>query len=172
MADVVVVSASATETARLLLNSKTAYFPNGAGNNYDWVGRNLQGHAYSGAFGLFEEEVYDDVGPGATVALCDYNHGNHGIIGGSMLANEFIRLPYLFTRVRPKGASRWGKAHKDFQKHYFKRHMGIKGPVQEIPSWNARVRIDSEVTDHWGIPVLRISGQKHPEDLKTGAFIA
>ncbi|MCC5930926.1 MAG: GMC family oxidoreductase [Cyclobacteriaceae bacterium] len=172
LADVVVVSASATETARLLLNSKSNYFPNGAGNNYDWVGRNLQGHAYSGAFGLFEEEVYDDMGPGATIALCDYNHNNPGVIGGSMLANEFIRMPYLFTRVRPKGSARWGKAHKDFQKQYFKRHMGIKGPVQEIPAWEARVRIDPEVKDHWGIPVLRISGQRHPEDLKTGAFIA
>jgi choline dehydrogenase-like flavoprotein len=41
-ADLVVVAASATETARLLLNSKSRLFPNGAGNNHDWVGRNLQ----------------------------------------------------------------------------------------------------------------------------------
>ena len=51
-ADLVVVSASATETARLLLNSRSKLFPNGAGNNNDWVGRNLQGHAYSGASGV------------------------------------------------------------------------------------------------------------------------
>ena len=43
----VVVSASATETARLLLNSRSKLFPRGAGNNNDWVGRNLQGHAYT-----------------------------------------------------------------------------------------------------------------------------
>jgi choline dehydrogenase-like flavoprotein len=67
-ADIVVVAASATETARLLLNSRSRLFPNGAGNNNDWVGRNLQGHAYCGAFGLFDEDVYDDVGPGACVA--------------------------------------------------------------------------------------------------------
>ena len=168
----VVLAASATETARLLLNSTHPLFPKGLGNNHDWVGRNLQGHAYSGATGLFDEVVYDDMGPGATIALCDYNHGNPGIIGGAMLANEFIRMPYLFTKVRPNGAKRWGKAHKDFQRQHFKRHISIKGPVQEMPNFHARVRIDPRAKDHWGIPVLRISGQKHPEDLKTGQFIA
>lgn len=168
----VVLSASATETARLLLNSKHRLFPNGLGNNNDWVGRNLQGHAYSGATGLFDDIVYDDVGPGATMALCDYNHGNPGIVGGAMLANEFIRMPYAFTRIRPEGSKRWGKAHKDFQRHYFKRHIPMKGPVQEIPNFESRVRIDPRVKDAWGNPVLRISGQKHREDLKTGQFIA
>jgi choline dehydrogenase-like flavoprotein len=65
-ADVVVVSASATESARVLLNSASRLFPNGIGNRYDWVGRNLQGHAYTGAIGLMESEVYDDIGPGAS----------------------------------------------------------------------------------------------------------
>jgi len=171
-ADLVVVSCSATETARLLLNSKNKMFPEGLGNRYDWVGRNLQGHAYSGSFGLFDEELYDDIGPGATVAINDYNHGNPGIVGGAMMANEFIRMPYLFSNRRPPGAKRWGKAHKDFQRDYFKYHMSFKGPVQEMPMFDARVRIDPEVTDAWGIPTLRISGHKHPNDLETGRFIA
>jgi choline dehydrogenase-like flavoprotein len=171
-ADLVIVSSSATETARLLLNSKNKLFPNGLGNRYDWVGRNLQGHAYSGAFGLFDEELYDDIGPGATVAIMDFNHGNPGIVGGAMMANEFIRLPYLFSGKRPPGARRWGKEHKAFQRTYFKRHMGFKGPVQEMPMFDARVRIDPEVTDAWGIPTLRISGHKHRRDIETGRFIA
>lgn len=75
--------ASATESARLL--------------------RNLQGHAYSGAYGLFREEVFDGLGPAACVALCDFNHGNAGLRGGSMLANEFIR------RRRPAGVSANGR---------------------------------------------------------------
>ena len=98
-ADLVVVSASASETARLLLNSRSKLFPNGAGNNNDWVGRNLQGHAYSGASGLFEQEVYEEAGPGACVALCDFNHNNPGLIGGGALVNEFISLPYLFSGI-------------------------------------------------------------------------
>jgi choline dehydrogenase-like flavoprotein len=171
-ADIVIVSSSATESARLLLNSKTTLFPDGLGNRYDWVGRNLQGHAYSGCFGLYDEELYDDIGPGATVAIMDYNHGNPGIVGGGMMANEFIRMPYLFSNRRPPGSKSWGKEHKDFQRTYFKHHMSFKGPVQEMPMFDARVRIDPEVTDAWGIPTLRISGQKHPMDLETGRFIA
>ena len=111
-ADLVVVSCSATESARLLLNSKSRLFPNGLGNRYDWVGRNLQGHAYTGAAGLFEQETYDDLGPGASIALCDYNHGNPGFIGGGLLANEFIRLPYQFAGLQAPGIPRWGAARK------------------------------------------------------------
>ncbi len=171
-ADLVVISCSATETARLLLNSKNKMFPEGLGNRYDWVGRNLQGHAYSGSFGLFDETLFDDIGPGATVAINDFNHRNPGIVGGAMMANEFIRMPYLFTNKRPPGAKGWGKAHKDFQRDYYKRSMGFQGPVQEMPVWEARVRIDPEIKDAWGIPTLRISGHKHDNDLVTGRYIA
>jgi choline dehydrogenase-like flavoprotein len=171
-ADLVVVAASATETARLLLNSRSRLFPNGAGNNNDWVGRNLQGHAYCGAFGLFDEEVYDDVGPGACVAICDYNHHNDGIVGGGLLANEFIRMPYLFTGRRPPGAPTWGRAHKDFQRTYFRRHASVIGPIQEMPIFESRVEVDPVVTDHWGIPVARISGHRHEEDRRGTDFLS
>lgn len=171
-ADIVVASCAAIETARLLLNSKSKLHPNGAGNRHDWVGRNLQDHAYSGAWGLFDHETYDDVGPGATIAINDYNHGNAGLHGGGTLCNEFIRLPYLFSGVRPPGAARWGKAHKDWQRAFYKRSIGIMGPVQEMPVAEMRVQIDPVVKDHWGIPVARLSGQRHPHDLEIGAFLA
>jgi choline dehydrogenase-like flavoprotein len=169
-ADLVVVSASATETARLLLNSKSKLFPTGAGNRSDWIGRNLQGHAYAGAWGLFEQETFDDVGAGATIAIMDFNHGNPGLAGGAMLANEFIRLPYLFAGRRPPGAPSWGKAHKDFQRQFYKRSMSVMGPVQEMPVFDARVEVDPKVKDHWGIPVARLSGSRHPHDIEIGRF--
>jgi hypothetical protein len=53
-------------------------FPNGLGNRYDQVGRNLQGHHYTGAIGYFDFDTYDDVGPGASIAISDYNHGTPG----------------------------------------------------------------------------------------------
>jgi len=171
-ADLIVVSCSATESPRLLLNSKSRLFPTGLGNRFDWVGRNLQGHAYPGAYGLFESELYDDVGPGACIAACDYNHGNRGLRGGGMLANEFIRLPYLFTQQRPPGAPRWGKAHKDFQRQWYKRSMSVKGPVQEMPVFESRVEVDPEVTDSWGVPVARISGHRNPHDIEISRFMA
>jgi choline dehydrogenase-like flavoprotein len=171
-ADLVVVSCSAIESARLLLNSKSALFPNGLGNRHDWVGRNLQGHAYSGALGLFDFDVYDDQGPGASIALCDYNHGNPGLAGGAMLANEFIRLPYQFVRVRPPGSPRWGLAHKDFMRKWFRRHIMVQGPVQEMPVFDSRVQVDPKVKDYWGIPVARLSGRNHPHTIEIGKYIA
>ncbi len=166
-ADVVVVSAAAIETARLLLNSKSKLFPNGAGNNSDWVGRNLQGHAYTGAFGLMKDEVYDDVGPGACMAVSDFNHGNPGIIGGGALCNEFTAMPYLFSKMRPPGAKQWGVEHKEYQRSMFKRVIRLHGPFQEIPNFNSRVTIDPEVKDDWGIPTVRLSGERHEYD-RTG----
>ena len=171
-ADLVVVAASATESARLLLNSRNRLFPNGAGNRHDWVGRNLQGHAYSGCYALMPDEVYDDIGAGATIAICDFNHGNPGLTGGSMLANEFIRLPYLFTQRRPPGSASWGREHKAFQRQFYRRSMSVKGPVQEMPIFESRVEVDPSVKDHWGIPVARISGYRHPHDLEIGQFVA
>jgi len=163
-ADFVVVAASATETARLLLNSKTKLFPKGLGNNNDWVGRNLQGHAYTSAFGLFDYDIKDLQGPGAAIAMCDYNHHNKGVIGGGLIVNEFSTLPYSFSGRRPPGMRKWGKEDKEFQVKNFRRLSGTRGPVQEMPVFNSRVTVDPGVKDFWGIPVAALSGQGHPLD--------
>jgi choline dehydrogenase-like flavoprotein len=170
--DIVVLAASATETARVMLNSKSKLFPNGIGNNNDWVGRNLQGHAYTGAFGLFDFEIKDVAGPGATFGICDFNHHNEGIIGGGLLCNEFNRLPYAFSRLRPPDSPRWGKPHKDFQKHNYKRLSGLHGPIQEMPNFDSRVRVDDSVKDHWGIPVVALSGERHKLDREHCKFLS
>ena len=168
--DLVVVSGGAIESARLLLNSKSDRFPQGLGNRFDWVGRNLQGHAYSGALGLFDHDVYDDLGPGAQIAICDFNHGNPGLTGGMMLANEFQRLPYQFTSAGPPGLPRWGKAHKDFMRTWFRRTIIIMGPSQEMPVFASRVQVDPQVRDHWSIPVARLSGLDHPYNIELCRF--
>ncbi len=171
-ADLVVVSAAATESARLLLNSKSKFHPNGLGNRHDWVGRNLQGHTYTGAVGIFEQEAYDDLGPGAGIAICDYNHGNPGLRGGAMLANEFIRLPIQFLGYLPPGTPRWGKAHKEAMRKGYRHVICVQGPTQEMPVWDARAEIDPRVKDKWGIPVLRLSGGKHQHSIEIGNAMA
>jgi choline dehydrogenase-like flavoprotein len=172
-ARVVIVAAAAIETARLLLNSKSRLFPRGLGNNGDWVGRNLQGHGYCGAHGVFEQEVYDGLGPGARIAVCDFNHGNEGVIGGGLLANEFIRLPYLFSiRVRPSRVPRWGQAHKDFVRRYYKRSMAVQGPIQEVPRWENRIEVDPSRRDAYGIPVVKMTGKRHANDFVVGRLLA
>jgi choline dehydrogenase-like flavoprotein len=171
-ASVVVVSASAVETPRLLLNSRSANWPQGIGNRYDWVGRNLQGHTYTGAVGLFDFDIYDDVGPGAGVAISDFNHGNPGLTGGAMLANEFIRLPIQFIGIRAPGVPRWGKAYKDWVRRYYRRSVMIQGPTQEMPLFESRVTVDAEVKDKYGIPVARISGDRHKHTLEISLAMA
>ena len=171
-ADLVVVSCCAVESARLLLNSTGKLYPSGLGNRYDWVGRNLQGHTYTGAFGYFEQETYDDVGPGAGIAICDYNHGNAGLRGGAMLANEFIRLPIHFMTMLPPDTPKWGKAHKDTMRKMYRHTIAVQGPTQEMPVFTARVQLDPKVRDKWGIPVARMSGERHAHTLEISAVMA
>jgi choline dehydrogenase-like flavoprotein len=170
-ARLVVVSAGAIETARLLLNSKSRLHPNGLGNRYDWVGRNLQGHAYPRAVGLFDHDTYDDVGPGASIAICDFNHGNPGLRGGAMLANEFIRLPIQFTGMTPPDTPRWGRANKDYMRQFYRRSIAVMGPVQEMPLFEARAELDPRVKDFWGIPVARLSGGRHPHSVEVARAV-
>jgi len=94
-------------------------------------------------------------------------------VGGAMLCNEFIKLPYAYSAgYRPPGSALWGKEHKDFQKRNYRRNASIRGPVQEMPNYESRVEVSPEVRDHWGIPVAKISGFKLDEDIKTAEFIA
>ena len=168
LCDLVVVSGCATETARLLLNSKSRLFPNGLGNRYDQVGRNLQGHYYTGAVGFFGFDTYDDVGPGASIAIMDYNHGTPGLCGGGMLANEFIRLPIHSVDRLPANTPRWGAGHKQAMRDWHRRTIVIMGPTQQIPTAEARVTVDPAVRDKWGLPVVRISGNVHPHTFEIG----
>jgi choline dehydrogenase-like flavoprotein len=168
LSDVVVVSACAIESARLLLNSKSRLYPTGLGNRYDQVGRHLQGHHYTGAVGYFDFDTYDDVGPGASIAVTDYNHGTAGIAGGGMLANEFIRLPIHMIDRLPKNTPSWGAAHKQAMRDYFKRSIMIFGPTQQIPTASGRVTVDPAVKDKWGMPVARFEGNTHPHTFEIG----
>ena len=123
-----------------------------------------RGMFYNMSFGLFDYDIKDLKGPGSTFSIGDISHHNKGIVGGGMLVNEFTRLPYSFSGVRPPWTKRWGKEDKDFQVKYFRRLSGMRGPVQEMPVFESRVSIDPIVKDYWGIPVLAVSGKPHPLD--------
>lgn len=168
----VVLCAGAIETARLLLLSATGAAPSGLGNGNDMVGRNLQGHYSPMVYGRFADPVYDPRGPGVTIATCDYNHGNPGVIGGSMIADDFIMLPIIFwKRALPPGVPRWGAAGKAAMRDHYRHVARLYGPVQEIPNPDCRVTLDPNVRDRFGLPVARLSGSVHPETGRTAGFI-
>ena len=171
-AKTVVLAAGAMETARLLLNSRTDREPHGVGNNTDQVGRHVQGHYYPSALGQFDDVVHDGIGPGPSISTIEFNHDNPGIIGGGMLADEFVKLPVIFqkTSLAPE-APRWGLAGKRYMRDNFLRTMQVQGPVQEIPSPTGRVTLDPDVRDSLGVPALRLSGAQHESTIDATLFM-
>lgn len=168
----VVCAGGAIETARLLLLSKSDQHPNGLGNHSDQVGRHLQGHYYPGVMGLMAEPVWDGIGPGVNTATVNWSHGNSGIMGGGMLADEFLLLPMMFAKRHiPPDIPRWGLAFKHFMREGYRRFIEVKGPVQDIPSPNSRVTLDTQVRDKYSLPVARLSGTTHPETVRTARFM-
>src|SRR2546429_537021 len=71
-ADIVIVAASAIETARLLLMSSTAAHPHGLGNRSGQLGRNLMFHFFSLGAGMFDEDVHGWRGPSTTFTIDDF----------------------------------------------------------------------------------------------------
>jgi choline dehydrogenase-like flavoprotein len=169
---VVVVSGGAIESARLLLNSRSQHHLHGLGNEHDQVGRNLQGHLYPRAYGLSMAKVFNGVGPGVTIATTQFNHDNPGIIGGGMLADDFIKPPIDFWYDSlPPDLPRWGIANKQFMRNNYTRVIHVRGPVQDIPRADGRVTVDNTVRDKWGIPVARLSGTTHSATVDAAEFM-
>ncbi len=169
----VIVAAGAIESARLLLHSSTAAEPDGIGNRSDQVGRYLQGHVYSGAYGLFDDPVQDGLGPGVSIATLRHEHGNDGVIGGGLLANEFVRLPLIhWYRALEPGGMRWGLEGKRRMAETYSRTSHVQGPIQEIPTAESRVRLSPTVKDRYGIPVAQLSGSVHPESIRAASMLS
>jgi choline dehydrogenase-like flavoprotein len=160
----IVLAAGAIETARLLQVSRI-------GN--DWVGDCLQGHTYAGAFGRFDDVIVDGLGPGPSVATRQFAHHNDGVIGGGLLANDFIKLPALFyLHALPANAPRHGPAALDEVARWYLRTGHVWGPVQEVPTRAARVRLAEHTVDAAGVPVARLEGSQHSEDIRTAELLA
>jgi len=167
----VIVACSAIESSRLLLMSNSKHHPNGLGNHSDQVGRHLQGHLYTGAYGIGKDVLYDGQGPGPTISTLKFNHGNPGIIGGGLLANEFLKTPYKFWTEMPSRFPRWGAEGKKFMRHAFRRGEHVQGPVQDIPTRDSRVTLDPNRRDRFGLPIVRLSGAVHSTTIDTARFM-
>ena len=136
--------ATEIETARLLLLSASPFHPAGLGNHSGHLGRHVQGHYYPIAYGLLPRGVENpNRGPGVNIATTRFNHGNPDVIGGAMLANDFVKLPIIFWRSSlPPDVPRWGLANKRAMRELYLRGIDLRGPVQEIPSPDSRVTLD------------------------------
>lgn len=163
----VVLACGAIETARLLLASRSDHHPDGIGNASDQVGRHLQGHDFVSVFGRFDETVLDLAGPGVSIATVDHLHGNDGVIGGGVIANEIVKLPIVHWRwAHHPDAPRWGVAAKAAMRQGYRNTGHLFGQVQEIPAPDNRVRL-GDATDAIGMRVARLGGTAHRETVRT-----
>jgi len=75
-ADIFILACGAVETARLMLLSRSARFPNGLANGNDLVGRNITFHEYSAAVGVYDDPIYAWAG-GGYVSASSFEHCEH-----------------------------------------------------------------------------------------------
>ncbi len=178
-ARVIVVCCSATETPRLLLNSKSRLFPYGIGNEHDQVGRNIENDGGQFTYGLFERIVTDQVGPGVCFGVDDFQFRNAGSSASGRLAhgiltNYHTRPPLGFVqRIRvPENVPRYGEGLKAFYRRYFLRSIWLYSTCHTYPREENRVDVDPAVRDGRGVPVSRITYRQHPRNADERQFMA
>ncbi|TAM66529.1 MAG: glucose-methanol-choline oxidoreductase [Microbacteriaceae bacterium] len=156
-ADVVVVSAGAVETPRLLLAS-------GIGN--DQLGRNLHDHRFVTVLGTMDEAVKQYIGPGHSVATLDHVHGRSIPWGGGVIVDLMSLLP-LTSASHPAstgsgpGVPLWGAGHKEWMRGERSHAFGVFGMGQEIPMASSRVALAPDIHDRWGKPAAALRKDVH-----------
>jgi choline dehydrogenase-like flavoprotein len=175
-AKAVVLSANGAETARLLLNSANAQFPDGLANSSGYVGRNLMFNGHSAASGVFEHALNDYKGVQVTRIIHDFYNsdparGFYG--GGGMDARPLLgATPGLFALagISPD-APQWGREFKERIAHDFSRQMSIIGHTTSLALDSNNITIDPTHKDRWGRPSLRMTYKDHADDLAMAKFL-
>jgi choline dehydrogenase-like flavoprotein len=172
-ARVVVVCCSATETPRLLLNSKSRFHPHGIGNEHDQVGRNIENDGGLFSYGLFEHEVTDQLGPGVCFGVDDFQFRS-GTVAAGILSNYHTRPPLGFVRRigTPDNVRPYGAELKAFYRKYFLRSLWLYATCHTYPRAENRVDVDPEVRDGRGVPVSRITYRQHARNADELEFMA
>jgi len=150
---VVVVSAGAVETPRLLLAS-------GIGN--DQLGRHLHDHRFVTMLGTMDDAATGFVGPGHSVATLDHVHGESIPWGGGVIVDLMGLLP-LSSASHPAmpGVPRWGSGHKEWMRNGRPHAFGVFGIGQEIPLASSRVTLAVGLRDRWGKPAAALRKDVH-----------
>ena len=164
-ARIVVIAASACESARLLLNSKSARFPNGLANSSGTVGKYLTdttGVSVGGFIPKLADSVpHNEDGIGGMHLYMpwwidnktlDFPRGYHIEIGGGRHAPTYGVLGGI---QRLNGAGGYGKKLKDDYRKYYASTVNFSGRGEMIPNDDSYCEIDPRVVDKYGIPVLR-----------------
>jgi choline dehydrogenase-like flavoprotein len=163
-AKIVVLAASACETARLLLNSKSTRHPAGLANSSGVVGRYLTdttGSHLGGHIPALESmPSYNEDGTGGMHVYMpwwldnrklDFPRGYHIEPGGG---RGMPGMGFMSGIHRLQGGG-YGKKLKDDYRRLYGSFVGFAGRGEMLPNRDSYCEIDPRVVDKWGIPVLR-----------------
>lgn len=164
-AKVVVLAASACETARIMLNSKSAKFPQGIGNSSGMVGKYLTDTTGTDVGGFVPSLMdmprhnCDGVG-GAHLYMpwwldnkkLDFPRGYHIEIWGGMGMPGYGFMGGIQNYANGGG---YGTALKDEYRKHWGASIGFSGRGEMIPNEKSYCELDPKTVDQWGIPVLR-----------------
>jgi choline dehydrogenase-like flavoprotein len=164
-ARVVVIAASALETARLLLNSKSSVFPNGLANGSGTVGKYITDTTGTDVAGFIPKMMdhvphnHDGVG-GMHLYMpwwledqkLDFPRGYHIEVWGGTHVPGYGFMGGI--QRYPSGGG-YGKQLKDDYRRYYGATVGFSGRGEMIPNDDCYCEIDPRTVDRWGIPVLR-----------------
>jgi choline dehydrogenase-like flavoprotein len=176
-AKVVVLAASACESARLLLNSKSKAHPNGLANASNVVGKYLHdstGSAIGGVLPqLFGRKRYNEDGVGGMHIYTpwwldnkklDFPRGYHIEYWGGMgmpgygfgFGIQGLNGKYPDRNGSQKPGGGYGASLKDDYRYYWGASVGMAGRGEAIARETNYCEIDPNgVVDKYGIPVLR-----------------
>jgi choline dehydrogenase-like flavoprotein len=164
---IVVLAASACETVRILLNSKSARFPHGVANSSGKVGKYLMdtvGTSVGGQIPLLEGlPPHNDDGAGGShvyapwwlyqqqhAGKLDFARGYHIEIGAE---RAMPSVGYVASLTQH--AQGYGRHFKEEMRRYFGSLVGMAGRGEMIPNDDSYCELDPVKKDKWGIPVLR-----------------
>ena len=172
-AKAVVLSANASESARLLLLSKSPKFPNGLANGNGIVGKYLMLGGGAGASALFEQPLNEYKGVISGAGIVDYvpSDPKRGFYGGGRLTARGYETPLSMglNGLSPE-APRWGAGYKKALREEANHKMTITCFVTQMPLETNYVDLDPEAKDEWGLPAMRITSTSHPDDIKNMEF--
>jgi len=182
---IVVMAASACETARLLLNSKSTRFPHGLGNSSGVVGKYLTDTTGTSVRGFIPKMMSgvphnEDGASGSHLYMpwwgdnkkLDFPRGYHIELGGGRRMPGFGTLGgvHLYHTTAGDGglvqSGGYGKQLKDDYRRFYGATVGFAGRGEMIPNENSFCEIDPTVVDRWGIPVLRFHWKWTDHELK------
>lgn len=176
-ARVIVLAASACESARLLLNSKSAVHKNGLANSSGLVGKYLHDSTGSSrrAFipKLMERKRYNEDGVGGMHVYVpwwldnkklDFARGYHIEVGGGLSTPMYgfgFGIEHLQHNDPKRAASLlpggYGASLKDDYRRFYGAVVGFAGRGEAIAREDNYCEIDPMVVDKFGIPVLRFN---------------